>query len=157
MKENKATDFFIGIGIVVFGIVVFMLSSALPSAPTGLGSRGYPMFLAIWMVVLGLALALPIALKGELKGKLKIQFSGFRDPQAVIKIVVCVATSFLYVFLVARLGFLLLTPIYLFGLMMLFGYRKYILAGVVSILLSVGVFFLFMRVFYVFLPTFRLF
>ncbi len=157
MKENKVADFFIGIGIVVFGIVVFMLSSALPSAPTGLGSRGYPMFLAILLIVLGLTLALPIALKGELKGELKIQFSGFKDPHAVIKIAVCVAMSFLYVFLVARLGFLLLTPIYLFGLMMLFGYRKYVLASVVSILLPVGVFFLFTRVFYVFLPTFRLF
>ena len=153
MNENKTADFVIGIGTVVFGIVVFISSKALPSAQTGLGSSGYPMFVAVLMIILGLSLAVPLALKGELK----FQFSGPKDTAAVIKIGVCAAVTFLYVFLLAHLGFLLLTPIYLFGLMMLFGYRKYILAGVVSILLSVGTFYLFTRIFFVFLPTFKLF
>lgn len=153
MKENKTADFIIGIGIVVFGVVVLVLSRTLPSAPLGLGSRGYPTFVGILMVVLGLALSLPIVLKGEVK----FHFSGLNDKKAAIKIGVCAVMTFAYVYLLNYLGFLLLTPLFLFGLMMLFEYRKYLLAGVVSVLLTVGVFYLFTRVFYVFLPTFRLF
>ena len=153
MKENKSADFLIGIGIAVFGAVVVILSRTLPTAPLGLGSRGYPTFVAILMIILGIGLALPIVLRGEVK----LQFSGLKDKRAAAKIAACAVMTFAYVYLLNFFGFMLLTPFFLFALMMLFEYRKYIPAAVVSILMTASVYFLFTRVFYVFLPKFKLF
>lgn len=153
MKENKTADFLIGVGVVAFGVAVLLLSRALPTAPLGLGSRGYPMFVGVLMVILGLALAVPVALRGEVKFPL----NGLKDKKAAVKIVLCAALTFLYVYLLRYIGFLLLTPVFLFVLMMLFEYRKYLLAGVVSVVTTVSIFYLFTRVFYVFLPKFKLF
>lgn len=149
MKENKAADFFIGIGIVIFGALVFAMSRDLPTAQFGLGSSGYPMFVSVLMMILGAVLAI----SAIAKGKIKLQFSAPADKTPILKTAFATAATFLYVFLLPHIGFLLLTPVFLFGLMLLFGYRKYVLAAVVSILLSTGVFYLFSRVFFIFLPT----
>ena len=153
MKGTKTVDLLTGIGFFILGLAVFFYSRGLPTARHGLGSGGYPMLVGILLAVMGLIqAAATLAQKG-----LPFEFPITKNKRSLISIAAVVGVTFLYAYLLRYLGFLLSTPFYLFGAMMLFGYRRYILAGIVSVCMSVGVFYLFNRVFFIFLPTFRLF
>ena len=68
-----------------------------------------------------------------------------------------VALCVLYVILVPTVGFMLLTPFLIFGMMLLFGNRNYLMCVIVSVVTTVLVWLLFTKVFMIFLPTCRLF
>ena len=63
-----------------------------------------------------------------------------------------VVITFLYYKLMKPVGFLLTTPIYLFSSFMLFKYKNKIKGLVVAVVFTVVVYFLFTKVFMVFLP-----
>ncbi len=67
------------------------------------------------------------------------------------------ALCVLYVILVPTVGFMLLTPFLMFGMMLLFGNRNYVMCAIVSVVTTVLVWLLFTKVFMIFLPTCRLF
>jgi putative tricarboxylic transport membrane protein len=152
VTETKAADLLMGVIFLSLGLVVFFASRSLPSARFGLGSGGYPMTVGVMLAILGLVQTVTSLAKWGLP-----KFSFPQDKRELFLIGVAAASTFMYLFLLRHLGFLLLTPIYLFGFMILFGYRKYITAGIVSLCVSTGIFFLFTRVFLVFLPEFNLF
>jgi uncharacterized membrane protein len=65
--------------------------------------------------------------------------------------------AFVYVRLLKPIGFPLLTPFFLYGTIMLFGYKKKRTAAIVSIGATAVIFLLFNVVFMVFLPVGRIF
>ena len=152
MKDTRLFDLFVGIGIIALGIAVYINASNMPSARLGLGPGGYPMFLAVLLIIMGVILTVSILRKGGVSFKIKLP----KDKAPTIKIVVTGAATFLYLFLMSHLGFILVTPFYLIGIMALFGYRRYIISVPVSVILTICVFYLFTRVFFIFLPTFGL-
>ena len=153
MKDTKMADFLAGVGLLILGIIVFVMGRNLPSAQYGLGSNGYPMFVGILLAIMGLIQAVTTLIKGGISWKISMP----KEKRGLLLLLAVAVWSFLYVYLMASLGFLLTTPFYLFGNMMLFAYRKYVRAVIVSVGMSVGIFYLFTRVFFIFLPTGSLF
>ena len=152
MNKTKTADLIVGIGVMALGVFVVNYANGLPSQGHGLGSAGYPRILGIFLVFLGL-LQTVVALKS--RGT--IQFRLPKDKREAGMVILAIVITYLYIFLMRHVGFLYLTPIYLFVTMMLFGYRKIVIAAISSIAISVGVFYLFTRVFFIFLPTGTLF
>lgn len=151
MKKNQFADLFIGLMLVAVGIAVLVLSGGLAQTKTGLGPAGYPRAVAIIMLVLGTIMVITKLAHGFPKLEWK------PDRQATLRVVVTVVVSFIYLWLLSHIGFLFLTPVYLFALMMIFGYQNLKVAALASIGSAVIIYLLFTKAFMVFLPEFSLF
>ena len=153
MKQAKTADIISGVLFLGLGIFVINYASDLPRAQAGLGSGGYPTFLGILLVMCALV-QIALAIKA---GGLRLRFAMPKDKREAAMICIFLLVIYLYVVALPIIGFLYLTPVFVFGIMMLMGYRRYIVAAAVSIGFSAGVFYLFTRVFMIFLPTGNLF
>lgn len=151
MKDTRVSDLCTSLGIMVMGIGVIVLSLSLPSAALGLGSGGFVRVIGFCLALLGAIQTVLTCMKGF--SNICIRF----DWASVRPVAAAAAIAFLYVGLLRQGGFLLLTPPLLFLSMMLFGYRKYLVAAIISVVTTVVIYFLFTRVFMVFLPECRWF
>ena len=140
-----------GLFFVFLAIFWFVEAGNMTKVDAGLGPGDYPRFVAGGLFVLGLLLAASSLLRG-LPGK-----EGAMDRKAAFRLVVFLAATLAYVQLMKPLGFLLSTPFYLFFGIWFFGYRKYLVAVVSSIGMSVVIYVVFRMIFQVMLPEFRLF
>ena len=151
MKKNRFADLIIGVLMIALGIAVMVLSGNLAQAKVGLGPAGYPRAVAIIMLVLGLVMVVSTLIKGMPKLVWK------PDRQMFLRVAGTVVVSFIYLWLLNQIGFLFLTPFYLFALMWIFGYQNLKVAALASIGSSVVIYLLFTKAFMVFLPEFALF
>jgi len=151
MKKNRFADLIIGVLMVLLGIVVLVLSQGLAQAKVGLGPAGYPRAVAIIMLVLGLVMVISTLAKGLSR------MTWQPDRQAFLRVAGTVLISFVYLWLLNRIGFLFLTPFYLFALMWIFGYKNLKVAALASIGSAVVIYLLFTKAFMVFLPEFSMF
>jgi len=153
MKKKITADFWFGLGAVLFGIFVFVQSKKLPQAKMGIGPGDYPAFVAIIIISLGLIQAV----KALLSDASAAQQGEAFDARRAKKVFLLVFGTFAYVFLMKYVGFLLLSPFFLLFLFWMFGYSNRRKAIVISITVSVVLYFLFMYAFQVLLPRFSLF
>ena len=153
MKKNITSDFWFGLGAVLFGIFVLVQAKKLPQAKMGIGPGDYPAFVAIVIISLGLIQAVKALFTKDSSTRASEAF----DAQRAKKVFLLVAGTFAYVFLMKYVGFLLLSPFFLLFLFWMFGYSNRRKAIVISITVSVVLYFLFMYAFQVLLPRFSLF
>ena len=153
MKKNITSDFWFGLGAILFGIFVFVQSKKLPQARMGIGPGDYPAFVAIVIISLGLIQAVKALFFGSSAAQANEAF----DAQRAKKVFLLVAGTFAYVFLMKYVGFLLLSPFFLLFLFWMFGYSNKKKAIVISITVSMVIYFLFLYAFQVILPRFSLF
>lgn len=153
MKKKITADFWFGLGAVLFGIFVFVQAKKLPQAKMGIGPGDYPAFVAIVIISLGLIQAVKALLANNSSAQTREAF----DAQRAKKVFLLVAGTFAYVFLMKYVGFLLLSPFFLLFLFWMFGYSNRRKSIVISITVSVVLYFLFMYAFQVLLPRFSLF
>ncbi|SMP40608.1 Tripartite tricarboxylate transporter TctB family protein [Sphaerochaeta associata] len=153
MKKNITSDFWVGLGAILFGIFVFVQSKKLPQAKMGIGPGDYPAFVAIIIISLGLIQAVKALLANNSSAQTREAF----DAQRAKKVFLLVSGTFAYVFMMKFMGFLLLSPFFLLFLFWMFGYSNRRKAIVISITVSVVIYFLFMYAFQVLLPRFSLF
>lgn len=148
-------DFFVGLGLVVFSTVGHFMAGRLRDAEKGLGAGDWPKMILTVLFVLGVMLAGYAVYqyrkqqqsagpgtyeKGELKN--------------VLLLTLCVA---IYIRLVATLGFILLTPFFLFALMRIFGLRQWLKMGLISVVSTAIIYVIFRHYLLVLLPRFILF
>ncbi len=150
MKFKINWDVGIGIGVVIFGIFILILTLGMPKSPLGLGPGDYPRVVSYGLIITGIILVI----------------QGLREEQAQKKIyswdtlkrvILLIFLGLLYVYLVHYIGFLYLTPFLMLATMYLFGYKKLIWGIIISILFTLIVNFIFYNIFKVPLPTFSLF
>ncbi|MDX9984949.1 tripartite tricarboxylate transporter TctB family protein [Sphaerochaeta sp.] len=153
MKKKITADFWFGLGAVLFGIFVLVQAKKLPQAKMGIGPGDYPAFVAIVIISLGLIQAV----KALLSDASAAQQGEAFDARRAKKVFLLVFGTFAYVFLMKYVGFLLLSPFFLLFQFWMFGYSNRRKAIVISITVSVVLYFLFMYAFQVLLPRFSLF
>ena len=151
MKETRLADLITGILLMLLSAFWFFQANKMMKVELGIGPGDYPKFAAAGLFFLGLILAAQSVSKG-LPGR-----EGKIDRRAARRLIIFVVVSFVYVRLMRFLGFILLTPPYLFFGSWFFGYRKYIIAAIVSIGVTAGIYIVFRMIFQVMLPEFRLF
>lgn len=153
MKKKVTSDFWFGLGAILFGLFVFIQSKKLPQAKMGIGPGDYPAFVAIVIMFLGLLQAGKALFANNSAAQADEAF----DAQRAKKVFFLVLGTFAYVFLMKYLGFFLLSPFFLLFLFWMFGYSNRKKAIVISITVSVVIYFLFVYAFQVLLPKFSLF
>ena len=145
---SKRVDFFSGIGIVCLAAGVWYMASLLPPAASGIGAGGFPKFVAVCLGILGAALSIQAYL-GMKKGD---SSQTLPDKKELLYAAALAAVFFLYILVVKPLGYILSTILVFPVFMFIYGERRWLRMGVISVVFSVVTFYLFERVFDVFLP-----
>jgi len=151
LKKKPFSELVIGIACMVLGAVVFIAAGNLQTVKLGIGPAGFPKFIAIVLGILGLAQT-ATALSGGVKAP---EFNV--DKKAASLFIAAVAMSFAYVLLVDTIGFLIMTPLLLIGLMVLFGERSIVKMLIIAAITTGCIWLLFTKVFMIFLPVGRIF
>ena len=152
MKKKKPfSELVIGLACVALGVVVFVAAGNLQQVRLGIGPSGFPKFIAIVLAVLGLAQTATALSCGVEAPKFEV------DKRAASLFAAAVAMSVAYVMLVTQIGFIILTPLLLIGLMYLFGERSIVKMLLIAVITTVCVWLLFTEVFMIFLPAGRMF
>ena len=152
MKKKKPfSELVIGLACMVLGVAVFIAAGNLQQVRLGIGPSGFPKFIAVVLGILGLAQTVTALSCGVQAPKFEV------DKRAASLFAAAVAMSVVYVMLVTQVGFLLLTPVLLIGLMFLFGERSIVKMLIIAVITTVCIWLLFTEVFMIFLPAGRMF
>ena len=152
MKKKKPfSELVIGIACMALGVAVFIAAGNLQQVKLGIGPSGFPKFIAVVLGILGLAQTATALSSGVEAPKFNV------DKRAASLFAAAVAMSVAYVMLVTQVGFIILTPLLLIGMMFLFGERNIVKMAVIAIITTACVWLLFTEVFLIFLPAGRLF
>ena len=152
MKKKKPfSELVIGLACIVLGVVVFIAAGNLQQVRLGIGPSGFPKFIAVVLGILGLAQTVTAISCGVQAPKFEM------DKRAAGLFAAAVAMSVIYVMLVTQVGFLLLTPVLLIGMMFLFGERSIVKMLIIAVITTVCIWLLFTEVFMIFLPAGRMF
>lgn len=151
MKDTKRVDIWVGIALMALSIGVWLMTAKLPIPKRGIGPGQYPRVIAMVMFILG-GLQVGTSVIGGIPEKgerINLVHLGRALLLALI--------AFVYVRLLKPIGFPLLTPFFLVGVIRLFGYKKWLTTILVSVISTTIIFVLFNIVFMVFLPVGKLF
>ena len=151
---HSKIDFLVGLFLMALSTAGYILAGKFPPAPKGLGPGDYPRVILVLLFLLGSILA------GSAFYNLKnrtISDKTDYEKGELKQVFLLVAVVAAYIKLLSVFGYLLLTPFAVFGMMYLFGLRKWMTMAVISIVTSVFTFVLFNDYLYVLLPRFNLF
>ena len=151
MKKKPFSELVIGLACMALGIAVFIAAGNLQTVRLGIGPAGFPKFISIVLGVLGLAQTIMALSSGVKAPEFNI------DKKAASLFIAAVAMSFAYVLLVDMIGFLIMTPLLLLGLMYLFGERRIVKMLIIAAVTTACIWLLFTEVFMIFLPVGRIF
>jgi len=151
-------DFGTGVGLMALSVAVFFIAKGMPTVPRGIGPGGYPTVIAAILFLLGCALTLQnLPRRKTAEGSAAapagkpISWKMLKRPFLISLVVFAYIRGMFY------LGFLMLTPFFLFFTIWFFGYRRWLRAGVISIVTTVIIYVTFYYGFQVLLPRFILF
>ena len=151
MKKKPFSELVIGLACIALGVAVFIAAGNLQTVRLGIGPAGFPKFISIVLGVLGLAQTIMALSSGVKVPEFNV------DKKAASLFIAAVAMSFAYVLLVDMIGFLIMTPLLLLGLMYLFGERSIVKMLIIAAVTTVCIWLLFTEVFMIFLPVGRIF
>ncbi len=152
MKKKKPfSELVIGIACIALGVAVFIAAGNLQQVKLGIGPSGFPKFIAVVLAILGLAQTVTTLSSGVEAPKVDV------DKRAASLFIAAVAMSVAYVMLVTQVGFIIMTPLLLIGMMYLFGERSIVKMLIIAIITTICIWLLFTKVFLIFLPTGRIF
>ena len=117
----------------------------------GIGPSGFPKFIAIVLGILGLAQTITALSSGVEAPKFDV------DKRAAGLFAAAVAMAVAYVLLVTQVGFIIMTPLLLIGMMYLFGERSFVKMLIIALITTGCIWLLFTEVFMIFLPVGRIF
>lgn len=150
MKDNnKFADALIAFFLIVLSIFLFITADKMPNSAKGIGPGDYPKFICV--VILVLALIQVVTTLISSKGFPSLDLKSI-NVKFLLRALLMVVMTYIYYKLMKPVGFLLTTVVYLFTSFILFGYKKKFKAVVIAIVFTVIVYFLFTKVFMVFLP-----
>lgn len=150
---NKA-DCIAGVGFMAFGGAVYYGASLFKVAKKGMGAGGFPKFLAVMLMILGLLLVITsyFKLRQNPKGDKKVL-----NGKEILMILIMVACFGVYLAIIKTVGYMISTIVFTFIFFYIYGDRKWLRMVIISVLFSVITYFLFRNVFYVMLPMGKLF
>ena len=151
MKKKPFSELVIGLACIALGVAVFIAAGSLQTVKLGIGPAGMPRFVAVLLMVLGLAQTVTAVSTGVKAPEFNV------DKKAAGLFAAAVAMSVAYVLLVETFGFIILTPLLLIGLMFLFCERNFVKMLLIAAVTTACIWLLFTQVFLIFLPVGRIF
>lgn len=149
MKDTKkAADFWIGVIVIAISIFFFIEAGKMPTQTRGIGPGDYPRVVCVMLFILGIVQVVKILATSGLP---RVDWKNVQT-RYLLRAGIMVVATYLYYKLLKPVGFPIVTPIYAWGSMMLFGYKHKIKAAIICIVFSVVIYLLFTKVFMVMLP-----
>jgi hypothetical protein len=126
-KNMARADFYTGIVLIIFGITITVMARQMPNIPRDPYSAPgvLPTFLGV--VITGMSLVMFIRSIIRTKGQISISASSIKNVlilTATLRIASTVILCLLYVFLLGKLPFPLLTFFFIFGFIVFFEYER---------------------------------
>ena len=150
-KETPVSDLVVGVLFMIVGVVWFFQANQMMKVELGIGPGDYPKFVAVGLFAMGFLQAAKNFRKGLSFKDIKIDRAAFK------RLVIFVVVTYVYVRLMEFMGFILLTPFYIFFGCWFFKYRKFVVAAIASVVTTATIYYIFRVLFFVMLPEFRLF
>ena len=132
-------------------VIVFILTLDMAKVPLGIGPGDYPRVIAVGLFILG---GIQV-IQGWRKGSPPLK--DLYPPETLKRVFGLVLMTFIYVQLLGRIGFLYLTPFFMFGAMYYFGMRRTVTSSIISVTMTVAIYAVYKIVYHVPLPRFTLF
>jgi putative tricarboxylic transport membrane protein len=145
------SDFWFGIGFMILGVIVFLLTTNMMTMPIGLSPADYPRVIAVGLIILGAIQAIQGWRKGSPSLK-ELYPSG-----AIWRMLGLVVITYVYIQLLDILGFSIASPLFLLVVMYYFGVRRPVTMIAIAVLLTLIIYLIFRVAFHVPLPRFNLF
>lgn len=149
-------NLFIGIAFLLLGVIIYLLSYIEASGiqDWSLSPGFFPRLAATFIVGLSLLL---ILITVVFEGKAKAPISGQIRWRVFWYVIGTIAIMILYVCLIEWLGFIIATVMSMAGMMVLYGFRRWIVIGLMSVGLPLFIYFFALKVMYVLFPTGKIF
>ena len=146
----------VGIAFLILGVTIYLLSYIEASGiqDWSLSPGFFPRLAATFIVGLSLLL---ILITVVFEGKTKAPISGQIRWRVFWYVIGTIAIMILYVCLIEWLGFIIATVMSMAGMMVLYGFRRWIVIGVMSVGLPLFIYFFALKVMYVLFPTGKIF
>ncbi len=148
-NTSLASDLFVGVVMVALAITLIVTAQKLPTKERGIGPGIYPTVISSILLILGFAQAVKslVVAKG-------IPVPDWKNTEwkKLLRVAIMVLACYLFYVLLKPVGFLIMAPIFLYSAILFFGYKRKILALIVTVIFTTGVYFLFRQVFQVMLP-----
>ena len=151
LKKKPFSELVICILGMVLGASAYVMAGDLQTVRLGIGPAGFPKFIAVVLMILGAAQTVMTLRAGVKAPSFQV------EKRAAGLFCAAVAMCVIYVSLVSLVGFCLLTPLLMIGMMALFGERDIKVMLLIAVITTVVVWLLFTEVFMIFLPAGRLF
>lgn len=148
-NTNKAADLLIAVAVLIVAGIFLSQAKGMPVPERGIGAGTYPSIICYVLIVLSVVQIVKVLI--ECKGLPLIDFKNV-NTRYLVRAMIMVVATWLYYFLLKKVGFLILTPLYFFGSAMLFGYKKIFKCAIISVVFPTAIYFLFVKVFMVILP-----
>lgn len=152
--KKKYWDLASGIFLLVFSVALFIGAQNVKTlSVSSVGSGTFPSFIAVLLAIVSLAIIVGGANKARGPDEKKKPAEGKPRMWAVVATFIIMA---LYAALMPKVGFIIMTTIYLFAQMYIMAakeHQKPIVFGIVSVVTSVSVYYLFVLVFNLMLPA----
>lgn len=140
----------ISVSVVLFAIAAYMIYEAsgyFHVDPNDVGPQFFPIAIAILLIVLGIGLIVSSFIGTQ--NESSPQFFTTKQGKSYIVI----AMMLVYVLLMPKLGFCVTSCLFLFALIRMFGYKKYLINAAVSISVTALIYLLFKLLLSVPLPS----
>lgn len=151
VKDTKlAVDFIISLVVIALALVFISEAKGLPTKAKGIGTGDYPRLICYILIFLGVMQTIKVLLLA--RGIPVIDYSK-KDQFGLLRVLVAIVSIFVFYKLLKIVGFPILAPLFLFGMICLFGYKNKIKAAIISVVFTTVVYILFTKVFLVLLPA----
>jgi len=149
-------EIILSIILIIISTVVFILTFQFPPQTVALRPTAFPRFVSICLLILSLVLLIQgiIGVKNA-PPKKNVKFK--LNKTFIIKLMLLTFLAFLYTRLITIVGYIVATPPFIVGNMLLFNEKRSIWIIVVSITTTVLLYILFRIIFKIPLPRFSLF
>jgi putative tricarboxylic transport membrane protein len=149
-------EIILSIILIIISTVVFILTFQFPPQTVALPPTAFPRFVSICLLILSLMLLIQgiIGVKNA-PPKKNVKFK--LNKTFIIKLMLLTFLAFLYTRLITIVGYIVATPPFIVGNMLLFNEKRSIWIIVVSITTTVLLYILFRIIFKIPLPRFSLF
>jgi uncharacterized membrane protein len=154
MRITKYRDIFSGILFLILSAIIMTSSYSIKTTiPGRLGAEFMPQVVAI---IMGLLSILLIATGLLTLKKQSAETSETINKKDLLQVLALLTVVTIYVLILKRVGFIISSMVFLFAAFTVMSpkeKRKYLLFGILSVVLSIGIYYLFRYVFLIFLPA----
>lgn len=149
-------EIFLSIVFMVISMTIYILTYQFPQQTVALSPAVFPRFVSTCLFILSVALLIQ-GIAGVKKDSEQKKVESTLNKIFIIRLLLMIILAFFYTRILPLAGYIVATPPFLAGAMLLFNEKRWFRVMAVSIITTALLYILFRIVFKVFLPRFSLF